>query len=208
MEQKNETPGNRLSKQLKGDLRLFAFYIGNETLLLPDISDLSVLWDEPSDALGNVFGMKLFSYYDKKGNRHLRQDIEEFIAIQDYILALQAGNTGPFKFIFTEEQLADPDDWRSVVVRFMHDVGNHRADTEPLKDMHFDLGWGLIDEGGAMERMTAIFTNVLQMDQDFRVINEEWCRHRASQYIRLLYDSNDEYEVDPPFEEWETMLWM
>lgn len=207
MEVFNGRKGKRLRKELVGDIRFFAYYIGNETLLhYIDKFDLSVLQDDPSDALGNLFGIKLFSYYDKKGNRRLREDVEEFISIKDYIFALEAGDTGPFKFIFTEEQLADPDDWRSVVVRFMRDVGNHRVNTEPLQGLNLDLGWGLIDEGNAMERMTAIFTNVLRMDQNFRVINEDWCRYRASQYIRRHYDV--EYEVIPEFKEWEMMLWM
>jgi hypothetical protein len=58
--------------------------------------------------------------------------------------------------------------------------------------------------GSTLEMVFAIFTNVLDVDEDGRVINEHQATVRAAQYLRSYCDSS--FVVSPPFEDWETEL--
>ena len=51
------------------------------------------------------------------------------------------------------------------------------------------------------EQASAIFCNVLELDEDGRPTNANEAEIRAAQYIRGYCDP--EYTVDPPFEDWE-----
>jgi hypothetical protein len=86
----------------------------------------------------------------------------------------------------------------------MNDLTYRRLNTLLLKDFKEDYADGLIDYGSGLEMTTAIFCNVLRMNAQYNIINEAWCRHRTSQYVRAF--SDDDYKVDPPFRLWETML--
>jgi hypothetical protein len=60
----------------------------------------------------------------------------------------------------------------------------------------------LMEEGSAAEQACAIFCNVLELDAEGRPVNANEAEMRAAQYIRAYCDES--YEVDPPFEAWET----
>jgi hypothetical protein len=62
----------------------------------------------------------------------------------------------------------------------------------------------LMTFGSGLEQVFAIFTNVLDVDEQGRVTNEGDAEYRAAQWIRHRRDPA--YVVDPPFEEWETEL--
>lgn len=109
-------------------------------------------------------------------------------------------------FPFTQAQIQKGKNWRAVITRFMIDLGNRNLQTIPLKNYKKDYADDLIDYGNSMEMLTAIFCNVLRMDAAYNVTNEEWARHRTSQYIRSFNDAS--YKVKPPFKEWEMMLWV
>lgn len=201
--------GKRLSREIVSDLRFFGFYIGNESLenIFPDIRNMSIVF-EPSDALGNLYAFRLFRDYDKKGERSGNTDLPgSYTMIAEYINCLNNNQPVTFSFPFTKQELTDPKDWRAVLARFMLDFGNRKLDTVPLKDFDGeDYAYDIIDYGSGLELLTAIFCNILRMDKAFNVINEEWCRHRASQYIRAHHD--DAYRIEPPLKEWETTLWL
>ena len=55
-----------------------------------------------------------------------------------------------------------------------------------------------------MEGILAVFTNILQINEQGQAINVDNARHRAAQFIRKYLD--DMYHVFPEFEEWEIEL--
>ena len=56
----------------------------------------------------------------------------------------------------------------------------------------------------AIEIAYAIYINVLELDEHGTVLNAKYAEKRATQFIRSHCDPG--YVVEPPFEEWETML--
>jgi hypothetical protein len=67
---------------------------------------------------------------------------------------------------------------------------------------YFDL-FG--EEPSAIEMVFAIFANVIEMDETGKVLNFTYAQKRATDYLRSYCDP--EYEVSPPYEEWETALY-
>lgn len=63
----------------------------------------------------------------------------------------------------------------------------------------------LKDESSFAEQAFAVFMNNLEVDDDGSVINYKECEDRAAQCIRSYFDRN--YEVMPPFEDWELELY-
>ncbi len=68
----------------------------------------------------------------------------------------------------------------------------------------FDYSNLLSSEPSALERVYAIFANVIEMDDEGTVINAKYAERRAAQWLRSYVDPT--YVVDPPFEDWETAL--
>lgn len=62
----------------------------------------------------------------------------------------------------------------------------------------------LSEEPSALELTYAIFANVIEMDDKGTVLNAKYAEHRAAQWLRSYCDPN--YEVVPPFEDWEVYL--
>ncbi|MCB0446087.1 MAG: hypothetical protein KDD03_00975 [Gelidibacter sp.] len=60
------------------------------------------------------------------------------------------------------------------------------------------------NEPSAIEQSFAIFTNVIQMDEDGNVLNAKYAEKRAGDFIRAYCDSS--FKVEPPYEDWETEL--
>ena len=60
------------------------------------------------------------------------------------------------------------------------------------------------DEPSAIEQAYAIFANVIEIDEKGNVLNLEFAQKRATDYVHSYCDEN--YVVDPPFEDWETEL--
>ena len=71
-----------------------------------------------------------------------------------------------------------------------------------LEDVeYFDL-FG--EEPSAIEMVFAIFANVIELDENGKVLNCRYAQKRATDYLKSYCVEG--YEVDPPFEEWETEL--
>lgn len=197
--------GRKLPKSIVGDLRFFAYYIGNQTLLLPHETDISLLY-EKSSALGDLFRVELFNRYDYKGTVQMPSKNKSNLSKHDYVKALNKGNVAKLNFPVSLKVVKKDQNWRSAIVRFMLGFGQRVLDTEPLADWEEDYAEDVLDYGNSMEMLTAIYCNVLRMDKNYNVINESWARHRASQYIRLCVDES--YKSKPPLKEWETTLWI
>ncbi len=196
--------GKRLSYEVVADMRFFGFYIGNDTLLIQDNIDLDIIY-EKSEHLGMIYALELFKGYTKDGvdNEKPRKN---YISVKEYIIsAYQKKEILLNRFPFTKKQLQTDKNWRSVIARFFMDFGLRNLDTFPLQDLKEDYADDIIDYGGHLERLTAIICNIIRFDKNYNVINEEWVRYRASQYIRAINDEN--YKVIPAFKDWETSLW-
>lgn len=197
--------GKQLPKSIVSDLRFFAYYIGNGTLLLPHETDVSLLY-EKSSALGYLFLIELFNRYDSRGNVQKFSKHKPTLSKHDYVKALNKGETEKLNFPISLNVVKQDQNWRSAIVRFMLDLGCRVLDTEPLRGWKEGYTEDVLDYGNSMEMLTAIYCNVLRMDKNYNIINESWARHRTSQYIRLFIDES--YESKPPLKEWETMLWI
>ena len=60
------------------------------------------------------------------------------------------------------------------------------------------------EEPSAIEMVFAIYANVIELDENGRVLNAKYAEKRATDYLRAYCDRN--FVVDPPYEEWETEL--
>jgi len=89
---------------------------------------------------------------------------------------------------------------RAVINDFVYSMMNGLLGY-PLLDL-VDYRPTLMEEGSAAEQACAIFCNVLELDADGQPINANEAEIRAAQYIRHYCDGS--YEIDPPFEYWET----
>jgi len=56
----------------------------------------------------------------------------------------------------------------------------------------------------AIEMVYAIFANVLELDENGRVLNAHYAQKRATDYLRAYCDPS--FTVDPPYADWETEL--
>ncbi|MFI1801958.1 hypothetical protein ACH427_32135 [Streptomyces sp. NPDC020379] len=95
-----------------------------------------------------------------------------------------------------------PIDVRAAIRFFAFYLANGTVDLDILDDI--DYRPSLMGSGSALEMVFAVFTNVLQVDEDGKVMNEGDAQYRAAQWIRAYCDPG--FEADPPFEAWETEL--
>lgn len=63
----------------------------------------------------------------------------------------------------------------------------------------------IFQEPSVVEKVFAIFANVIEMDEEGTVLNVRYATERATDYIRSYYDSS--FEVQPPYEDWEIDLY-
>lgn len=61
------------------------------------------------------------------------------------------------------------------------------------------------EEPSAIEKVFAIYANVIEMDEEGNVLNAKYAEKRAVDYLRSYCDSS--FEVTPPYEDWETELY-
>lgn len=93
-------------------------------------------------------------------------------------------------------------DVRECLRFFAFYLGNGTVDMELLGD-----GWdydALFRNSSDLERVFAIWSNVLEISEEGEVLNCWEAKRRAAQYIRRFMDPT--YIVEPPLEEWELEL--
>ena len=59
-------------------------------------------------------------------------------------------------------------------------------------------------EPSAIEQTFAILPNVLELDENSRLLNGDYAQKRATAYLRHYCDPT--FTVEPPFEDWEIAL--
>jgi hypothetical protein len=72
-----------------------------------------------------------------------------------------------------------------------------------LEDIEYLKCYGA--EPGAIEMVYAIFANVIELDEDGKVLNYVYAQKRATDYLKSYCDSS--YKVSPPYEDWEIELY-
>lgn len=71
-----------------------------------------------------------------------------------------------------------------------------------LEDVEYLERYG--ESPSALEMAFAIFANVLEVDEDGKVLNFKHAQGRATDYVRSFCDPD--FTVKPPFEDWEIEL--
>jgi hypothetical protein len=95
-----------------------------------------------------------------------------------------------------------PDNVRSAIHYFTMRLTNGTLSPRLLNGI--DYRPYLTDPGSELEITFAIFTNVLDIDENGLVTNADAAHHRAAQWIRARHDPS--YRIDPPLQAWETEL--
>ena len=72
-----------------------------------------------------------------------------------------------------------------------------------LKDVEYLDLYG--EEPSAIEMVFAIFANVLELDENGKVLNFTYAQQRATDYLRSYCDP--EFDISPPYEDWEITLY-
>jgi hypothetical protein len=93
------------------------------------------------------------------------------------------------------------DSFSGALRTFAFWVSNGSVGHPLLEGFDFKL---VLHEPSAMERVFAIFANVIELDDEGTVINAKYAEHRAAQSLRAYIDPD--YVVKPPFEDWEIAL--
>lgn len=60
------------------------------------------------------------------------------------------------------------------------------------------------EEPSVIEKVFAIYANVILTDEYGKVLNAKYAEKRATDYLRAYCDNS--FTVDPPYEDWETEL--
>jgi hypothetical protein len=97
-----------------------------------------------------------------------------------------------------------PEDVRGAIRFFAFFVANGTLCRDVLGDVG-DYRPALFEVGSTLEKVFAIYTNVLEFDDNGRPTNDDWAARRAAQWIRSYLDPD--YDVVPPFESWEGELY-
>lgn len=95
-----------------------------------------------------------------------------------------------------------PTDVRAALRFFAFFLGNGTLDVDLLDGIGYRSD--LLTHGSDLEMIFAIFANVLEVNDQGETLNAGDAQYRAAQWIRRRCDP--EYQVEPPFEDWETEL--
>lgn len=95
-----------------------------------------------------------------------------------------------------------PTDVRAAIRFFAFYLANDTLDVDLLDGI--DYRDRVFRFGSDLEMAFAIFTNVLEVDEEGRTLNDGEAQYRVAQWIRMRCDPD--YTAEPPFEAWETEL--
>ncbi|WP_326681609.1 DUF7677 family protein [Streptomyces sp. NBC_01237] len=195
----------QLPPGLRSDLRYFAYYLGNGTLLCPVYDELD--YDEVitryDDTVGRLFAILLDSY-----DRPLDDDKVDSFADYDRVRAWLAAECDQARYKApalsdAELRLSDFDEkWKDAVVAFACKLGSGTLAPKVLKGI--DYVPYLVEGGSLPEDVVMVFANVLRVTSDGTPTNAGHAEHRAAQKLREWLEPG--YQPDPPMEIWEFNL--
>ena len=93
-------------------------------------------------------------------------------------------------------------DYRAALRLFACSVGSGSFGGDLLEQI--DYLPALTEGGYVLETVFAIWSNVIVLDENGKVLNEGHAELRAAQWLRSFCDST--YVVEPPWEPWEVEL--
>ncbi|SDS13788.1 DUF7677 family protein [Microlunatus soli] len=67
-----------------------------------------------------------------------------------------------------------------------------------------DYRFVLSEEPSVLEQLYAVFANVIELDEDGRVLNAKYAERRAAAWLRSYLDRD--YTVEPALQDWELAL--
>src|SRR4249920_1677013 len=88
-----------------------------------------------------------------------------------------------------------------AIRQFSYWVANRSVGQPRLEGIDYSC---IFEEPSALEQAYAIFANVLELDDNGKVLNAKHAEHRAAQWIRSYVDPA--YSLVPPLEDWEQAL--
>jgi hypothetical protein len=91
--------------------------------------------------------------------------------------------------------------FRGSLRLFAFFLANGTLCADVMGEINYD---DVLTDPSTLERMFAIYANVIEMDDDGDVVNEDVATRRAAQWLRYSYDNA--YIVEPPFADWELEL--
>lgn len=181
-------PAEPIPEDDRNALRTLAYWIANGTLLISTREDLDYLprLQAPGPWLGGIFAA------------WFREDLGGDAALPWWIEALDPARPDPALL-----ELPEGPRWRRAVCEFMDDFGQRLLEPAVLEGVDpLEL---LDGEGGSpLEAVVAVYLNHLDLDPAGEVEAEARGRWRACQMLRAWVDST--YAVEPPWEDWETVL--
>ncbi len=100
----------------------------------------------------------------------------------------------------TERTMKLGDSFSGALRTFAYFMASGSMDT--LRGVDYLTVYG--SEPSAIERVFAIYANVIELDDDGLVINAKYAEKRATDCLRAYFDPT--FVVDPPYEDWEIAL--
>ena len=201
-----------LSSEVRSQVRLFAFFVGNASML-DDLYDddfdalaYSSLFTRRDNTLGDLFAIYLnVLAADTEGNLRPHGAERAGERAQQWLRHAYDPRYTIEPPVEAWELFPDTTDvpWKQPIKNFARDLGRGAVAPDLLAGI--DLLPYLTDGGTWLERLFAIFTNVLLIDGDGHALNAAWAARRAVSYIRCVDDPT--YGLDRPFEQWELELW-
>ena len=194
-----------LDEDFRSDLRFFAFYLGNGTLIPKDADvdavDYTDRATQKDDTIGTVFAVFLNTkrrYLHSPGPYSAEERAAQWLIHRCDPTYQVIRPFEPWELEPASREMTSTD----VIKSFSESLGNGTLAPAILADI--DYVPSLIEYGSFLEQIVAIFTNVLRVGDDQQVSNSEQAVLRVAQYIRNYMDST--YVVAPPFAGWEVEL--
>lgn len=204
--------GRLLGRDVRSDLRHFAFVVCNRTLYAGytdiDIDDLdySGLLLRRDDTVGQLFAIYLnVLSTDREGNMPSSAGSKaKYPASQWLRHACDPGYEIVPPLEPGEMSLDTADFERKQAIKdFARLFGRGTLAPEVLQSIDYIETFG--GEGGSyLEMIFAIFSNVLRIDDEGRPLNALWATRRAAMYVRSYEGTG--YQPEPKFAAWEVEL--
>jgi hypothetical protein len=192
--------GHVLTEELRSDVRIFAFYVGNNTLLsgssyFDTVSYNQMFVDSP-DLIGTLFAVYMNNMRAQKDEPDERATHWLLsLLVETYVVSPPLED---WELKISDEAI----DGFSAIQMFALQLGQNKLAPGILSGVQYIPL--LFDGGSFIEAIFTVFTNNIRIDGNGKVANYEHAKRRATQYIRGCIDSS--YEVTPPFEDWELEL--
>ena len=184
---------NRLDVDIRSDVRQYAFYVGNGTLIIGDTDiDYRPKLVENPEILKTLF--VLYLKYEAEGDSD--RDEEWLRSICDSEFDLDP----PLSTEDANVELLD--DWKLAIIEFTTLLCDSSSHIDAVSDS--EVLSTILDYGSQLELVFAVLTNNFELDENLKVKNRLVSFQRAFEVVKGYVVAD--YEVNPPFDGWEVEL--